>query len=154
MRYDISNHSTMPKISYHETYNAMDPDLLEITVREALSDADPVFYFVNDIHFNPKNPEFMNIYISDFNRHKGYKWTRDRWVLTDSRHLACEVWEDAFYTINRIAKLNEDTQKQWDKILKPDRNGKKYFIDEDMVQQIALQHLMYNNRNEVKSNKQ
>jgi hypothetical protein len=73
------------------------------------------------IHFNPKYPEFHNIYIPKINERYGMVFTNDKWRLIDKNDLIDDIYEnkrdfiiqnlDNF--INQLDEFKKKSLKRW-----------------------------------------
>jgi len=99
------------------------------------------------IHFNPKYPEFHNIFIPKINEKYGMVFTNGKWRLIDKNDLVDDIYENKREFIiqnfdNFINQLDEFKKKSLKRWLNTDENDDESIINtkED------IKRLLYDNR--------
>jgi hypothetical protein len=99
------------------------------------------------IHFNPKYPEFHNIFIPKINERYGMVYTNNKWRLIDKNELVDDIYENKRDFIiqnfdNFVNQLDEFKKKSLKRWLDTDENDDESIINtkED------IKRLLYDNR--------
>jgi hypothetical protein len=123
-------------------------------LRAIKSGFDSTINLTEIVHFNPKYPEFHNVYIPNIKDKYAMKFNGSQWELVTKSELIDSIYDDKKNYIEEnldkfIESLSRSQKRALDRWLETDDNDGKIKAIKD-----RLKLLLYNKRNIVQKNKQ